>query len=129
ALEVEDAPGWVYALVAPAPEFAQPIRSQLLFPLATIAALVLFGALLTARAMRPLTQRALEQSRHLLELNEKQHLAASVFECSPQGIVIMDTAHRIVDANRACTAMTGFALAHLRGQRFCEALHAPEQGP
>ncbi|WEN40652.1 putative signaling protein [Thauera sp. GDN1] len=127
ALELEEAPGWVYALVTPAGEFAQPVRTQLLFPLATIAALVLLGALLTARAMRPLTQRALEQSRHLLELSEKQRLAASVFEGSPQGIVIMDTAHRIVDANRACTTMTGFPLATLRGRSFCEALHGPEQ--
>ncbi|MHB8788138.1 MAG: putative bifunctional diguanylate cyclase/phosphodiesterase [Thauera sp.] len=128
ALEVAEAPGWIYALGTPAREFAQPIRSQLLFPLATIAALVLLGALLTARAMRPLTQRALEQSRHLLELSEKQRLAASVFEGSPQGIVIMDTAHRIVDANRACTAITGFALASLRGHTFCEAFHPPGQG-
>ena len=128
ALEVEEAPGWIYALVTPAREFAQPVRTQLLFPLATIAALVLLGALLTARAMRPLTQRALAQSQRLRELSEQQRLAASVFEGSPQGIVIMDTEHRIIDANRACTALTGFGLASLRGRSFCEALHAPDPG-
>ncbi|MDX5411414.1 MAG: EAL domain-containing protein [Thauera sp.] len=127
ALELEEAPGWIYALVTPGRAFAQPILTQLLFPLAAIGALVLLGALLTARAMRPLMQRTLDQSRRLLELSEKQRLAASVFEGSPQGIVIMDTTHRIVDANRACTAMTGFSLASLRGRSYCEALLDPAQ--
>ena len=78
--------------------------------------------------MRPLTQRALAQSQRLRELSEQQRLAASVFVGSPQGIVIMDTEHRIIDANRACTALTGFGLASLRGRSFCEALHAPDPG-
>ena len=74
-LPVDEAPGWAYALVTPAQEFSQPIWAQLLFPLATIAVLVLLGALLTTRAIRPLTQRALDQSRRLIELSEEQRRA------------------------------------------------------
>ncbi len=56
---------------------------------------------------------AMELGRQQLEAELR--LAASVFESSAEGIMITDTAHRIVSANAACEPITGYAPAELVG--------------
>ncbi len=119
---VTDAPGWAFASITPAREFDLPVWSRLFIPLLTIMLLVLAGAVLTARAIRPMAEKVLQQSRLLVELGENRQLAASVFEGSPQAVLIMDAQHRIIDANRACTAITGYTVEELRGRSPCEAM-------
>ncbi|MDO9599778.1 MAG: EAL domain-containing protein [Azoarcus sp.] len=119
---MDDLPGWGFALLKPAREFDTPVLTRLISPLLTIIALVLAGAWLTARAIRPMASRVLAQSRQLAELSESMALAASVFEGSPQAVLILDAHHRIVETNHACQTITGFTVDQLRGRTLCDAL-------
>lgn len=123
---IAELPGWSFALVLPASAFDAPVLNRMVTPLLTIIALVLAGALLTARAIRPVADRVLEQSRRLAKLTDGMTLAASVFEGSPQAVVILDRDHRILECNHACVTLTGFGPADLRGRRLCDALCEPE---
>jgi len=122
---VSEVAGWGFAVVTPAREFDLPVWSSLVTPLLTIVFLVLAGAFLTARAIRPLASRALEQSRQLAELSDGMALAASVFEGSPQAVMILDADRRIIEVNAACVAITGFTPDELGGQKLGEALCEP----
>ncbi len=119
-LPLEGAPGWAYALLTPTESFKAPIWSSLRLPLLITALLVLGGMLVTTRAMRPLSRQLLEQTRQLTAFSQRQKLAASVFEGSPQAVLIMNTGQHIVEANRACTDITGHTLDALQGRTFCE---------
>lgn len=121
---MDDLPGWGFALVTPAREFDAPVLTRLITPLLTIVVLVLAGAWLTARAIRPMASRVLAQSRQLAELSESMALAASVFEGSPQAVLILDENHRIVETNHACLTITGFSVDDLRGRTLCDTLCA-----
>ena len=60
---------------------------------------------------------------------ERLHLAASVFASSQEGILITDAESRILDANPACCAMTGFSLDELVGRDTpCARLRASMTG-
>ncbi|MBR0568510.1 EAL domain-containing protein [Azoarcus sp. L1K30] len=117
-----EVPGWSFALVTPASTFDSPILSRIASPLLMITLLVLVGALLTSRAIRPIAAKVLEQSKQLSELSASLALAASVFEGSPQAVLILDGQRRILEVNEACYAITGFGLIELRGKTLCEAL-------
>lgn len=119
---VADSAGWSFAFITPAREFDLPVWSRLFIPLSIIMLLVLAGAVLTARAIRPMAEKVLQQSRQLVELGENRQLAASVFEGSPQAVLITDARHRIIDANQACTAITGYTVEELRGRSPCETM-------
>ena len=115
-------PGWVVAFLKPASEFTLPILLRLGSPLLVIALLVVAGAWATARAIRPLAERVLAQSRQLSAYSESMALAASVFEGSPQAVLILDAERRILEANEACHEITGFSLAALRNHTLDETL-------
>lgn len=119
---VPDLPGWSFALVTPATNFDTPVIARLVSPLLMIAFLVIAGAWVTARAIRPAAEKVLQQSRQLKELSANMALAASVFEGSPQAVLILDQTHQILEANEACFAITGFSLSELRGKTLCDAL-------
>lgn len=119
--------GWGFAVLTPAREFDLPVWSSLATPLLTIVFLVLAGAMLTARAIRPLAFRALDQSRQLADLSDGMVLAASVFEGSPQAVMILDADRRIMEVNAACVAITGFTPDELGGKQLCEALCEPDK--
>jgi diguanylate cyclase (GGDEF)-like protein/PAS domain S-box-containing protein len=119
---VPEVPGWSLALVTPARTFGTPILFRLASPLLMIVLLVLAGAWLTARAIRPVADKVLQQSRKLGEMSESMALAASVFEGSPQAVLILDAGHRVLETNEACYAITGFGLAELQGRTMCQAL-------
>lgn len=115
-------PGWGLALVTPARAFDTPVLFRLASPLLMITLLVLGGAWLTARAIRPVADKVVQQSRKLGEMSESMALAASVFEGSPQAVLILDATHHILETNEACHTITGFGLVELRGRTMSQAL-------
>ncbi len=76
------------------------------FPLATL----IFGLLMDG------VVRLGERERALLRAAEKDAQAASVFRTSRDGILILDAANLIVDANPSFCAMMGFGVDELIGQ-------------
>ncbi len=119
---IVDRPGWGVALVVPAEAFDSPVLERLVSPLLVMLALVLAGSVLTARAIRPVAERVLTQSRQLSQLTDGMTLAASVFESSPMAVLILDRDHRILEVNQACVDITGYGQADLRGRTLCGAL-------
>lgn len=124
---IREMPGWSFAYSIPATDFYRPVLWQILLPLSMIALLVSAGAVLTARTIRPMAERVLQQARDLAELGESRLLAASVFDASPQAVLIMDASHRIIEANRASVRITGYGQSKLHGKPLCEALFRPEK--
>lgn len=124
---IREMPGWSFAYSIQASDFYRPVLWQILLPLSMIALLVSAGAVLTARTIRPMAERALQQARELAELGESRQLAASVFDASPQAVLIMDASHRIIEANRASISITGYRHSELHGKPLCETLFRPER--
>jgi len=124
---IREMPGWSFAYSIPASDFYRPVLWQILLPLSMIALLISAGAVLTARTIRPMAERVLQQARELAELGESRLLAASVFDASPQAVLIMDASHRIIEANRASVRITGYSQSKLHGKPLCEALFHPDK--
>ena len=57
-----------------------------------------------------------------IETEEQLRLAASVFEGSHEGIMIMDTDNRIIDVNQAFSDITGYSAKEVSGLRLREFL-------
>ena len=110
--------GWSVALLAERHQLYAAARQQLLWPLSGILLLTLAGALLTRLGIRPLSRRLQEQAQGL-------ELAASVYDCSNEGIVLLDPQQRVIAINPAGTRLTGHSAATLAGQPLA-ALLAPE---
>ena len=118
-MPLPQAPEWALAMTTGRAQLYSPALDELIVPVSTIVLLVLVGAALTSRAIRPLSERIVRQSEQLA-------LAASVFEGGQEGILIMDEAHRIVEVNRAGLQLTGTDAGRLAGLKLCEALCSPE---
>ena len=93
ATELPGLPGWQLAVGMRSRDLYAPALSELVFPLGTIAFLVLLGALLTSSAIRPLTRRAVEQANQLTALGREQRSLLEmargfVFRTDDQGRVI-----------------------------------------
>ncbi|HYQ37394.1 MAG TPA: sensor domain-containing diguanylate cyclase [Pseudomonas sp.] len=100
ASPVPEHPGWAIALLADrAPLYAEA-RTELRWPLPAIVLLTLAGGLLTRLTIRPLSRRLKEQAQSL-------ELAASVFDCSNEGIVLMDTRQQVIAINPAGCRLIG----------------------
>lgn len=111
-------PGWSVGLLAERGKLYAEARQQLLWPLSGILLLTLAGSLLTSLGIRPLSRRLQEQAQGL-------ELAASVFDCSNEGIVLLDTCQQVIAVNPAGTRLTGHTAASLAGQPLA-ALLAPD---
>src|SRR5690606_8583875 len=61
-MPLPQAPEWVLAMTTSRAELYSPALDELGVPLATIVLLVLVGAALTSRAIRPLSERIVRQS-------------------------------------------------------------------
>ncbi|HEX5806572.1 MAG TPA: PAS domain S-box protein [Macromonas sp.] len=61
-------------------------------------------------------------------VEEQLQLAASVYNASSEGIVVMDASNRVIAVNPAFTRITGFDAQEVVG-RDIELLHAPEENP
>ncbi|MDO9320479.1 MAG: EAL domain-containing protein [Pseudomonas sp.] len=57
---------------------------------------------------------------------EEQRLAATVFEAANQGIVILDPDNRVVAANQALTAVTGYGREELLGHNIGNFIHGSD---
>ncbi|MGM0594829.1 MAG: bifunctional diguanylate cyclase/phosphodiesterase, partial [Pseudomonadota bacterium] len=67
---------------------------------------------------------------HRSRNEERQRLAASVFQGSQEGIMILDTELRILEVNHAFSRITGYDKPSISGRRLRELLvtdHGPEQ--
>ena len=106
---------WAIALLSPRDVLYAGARAELLWPLLGILLLGLAGGGLIFMLARPLLQRMLEQSQSL-------GLAASVFEHSNEGILLLDERQRIIGLNPAGSRLLRCRLAELEGRRACEAL-------
>lgn len=104
-------PGWAVGLLIDRDRLYAVARTDLLWPLLGILLLTAGGGLLTWRVIRPLSRRLEAQARDL-------ELAASVFECSNEGIVLMDAEQRVVSLNPAACCLTGYDEAALAGRPF-----------
>jgi len=60
------------------------------------------------------------------QTEEQLRLAASVFEGSQEGIMILGADHRIVDVNQAFCTITGYETEAVAGQLLCELLSAEQ---
>lgn len=67
--------------------------------------------------------RDLTQSR---QMEERLILAASVFESSQEGIMILDTDHRIIEVNQAFSRITGHPAASVAGRPLGELLNVEQ---
>lgn len=110
-------PDWAVALLAPHTALYAGARQELLWPVFGILLLGLGGGTLIFRLTRPLLRRMLEQSQSL-------SLAASVFEHSNEGILLLDDRQCIIGINPAGRRLLRCLLADLEGRRACEALLA-----
>jgi len=106
---------WAVALLASPAALYAGARRELLWPLLGILLLSLGGGLLTFAVMRPLLRRMLEQSQSL-------GLAASVYEHSNEGILLLDERQRVIGLNPAGSRLLRCMLADLEGRRACTAL-------
>ncbi len=85
--------GWQLTMGMRSRDLYAPALSELVFPLGTIALLVLLGALLTSSAIRSLTRRAVGQSNQLPALGREQRSRLEmargfVFRTDDQGWLI-----------------------------------------
>lgn len=60
--------------------------------------------------------QTLRECAHRLYLEEQIRLAATVFDCSPEAIMITDTANRIVSVNQAFSDITGYTIDEVAGR-------------
>ncbi|WP_342113314.1 sensor domain-containing diguanylate cyclase [Pseudoduganella sp. OTU4001] len=86
-----------------------------------ISLAVLCGAFLAAALTAWLTFRHVARISRLLRLRahkeaSREHLVAKVFDATSEGILVVDRNMRIVEANRAFSAMSGYARSELLGQ-------------
>jgi diguanylate cyclase (GGDEF)-like protein/PAS domain S-box-containing protein len=78
-------------------------------------------------AERELARKNGELRRLSAVLRKDLHLAHRVLQCSGEAVVVTDHQHRVVDANQAFTAITGFTKAELLGS--VHVLSEPGQYP
>lgn len=117
---LDEHPDWAVALLADRHRLYADARTELLWPLLGILLLTASGGLLTWRLIRPLSRRLEAQSREL-------QLAASVFDSSNEGIVLMAPDQRVVAINPAARYLTGYDQADLADRPF-GALVLPASG-
>ncbi len=91
----------------PAARLYAPASQQLPWTVLTILLMMVLGALITARAMRPITRQLLRQTRQLEESGAELRLAASVFESAQEAIAITDAQCRILRVNGAFSEISG----------------------
>lgn len=90
-----------------------PAARALYLPVAAIVLLIMASAVLMFLAVRPLSRRLADQAQRLT-------LAASVFESSNEGIVLLDASRHIVQLNPAGARMLRLTAAEAQGQGFCD---------
>ncbi len=71
------------------------------------------------RALQIELSRRKESEARLRKSEEERRLAASVFEHTNQGVIIMDASLRIIAVNRAFTELSGFHREELLGKNPC----------
>ncbi|MNZ65268.1 Cyclic di-GMP phosphodiesterase Gmr [compost metagenome] len=108
-------PGWAIGLLAERERLYAGARSELLWPLLGILLLTVAGGVLTRFAIRPLSRRIEGQAEGL-------ELAASVFDCSNEGIMLMDAEHHIAELNPAGCHLLRCAPKDIEGRTLCSLL-------
>ena len=111
-------PDWAVGLLAERDRLYAGARHNLLWPLLGILLLTIGGGAATLLAIRPLSRRLTAQAQSL-------ELAASVFDCSNEGVVLMDTRQRVIAINPAGCRLTGHDASSIVGQPL-DSLVAPE---
>lgn len=91
----------------PAATLYAPASQQLPWTLLYIFLMIVLGALITVRALQPITRRLLQQARRLEESGAELRLAASVFENAQEAIAITDANCRILRVNSAFSDICG----------------------
>ena len=68
-----------------------------------------------------------ERKRAERAVHDAEERFRSIFEAGPLGIVILDTAGRLVDANEAFAALTGYARDEIIGMRLDDLTHPDDR--
>lgn len=106
ATELPGLTGWQLAVGMRNRDLYAPALSELVFPLGTIALLVLLGALLTSSAIRPLTRRAVDQSNQLAALGREQR---SLLEMARGFVFRTDDQGRLIELSPSARDVLGGA--------------------
>jgi PAS domain S-box-containing protein len=69
-----------------------------------------------------------ERKRAELAVHEAEERFRSVFEAGPIGIVVLDTAGRLVEANEAFATLTGYGHDEIVGMRLDDLTHPDDRG-
>jgi diguanylate cyclase (GGDEF)-like protein/PAS domain S-box-containing protein len=86
------------------------------YVLAALAGALLAAALTAALAFRYMAEISRLLRRHTRSAVAREQLVAKVFDATSEGILVVDRDMRIVEANRAFAAMSGYARHELLGQ-------------
>jgi diguanylate cyclase (GGDEF)-like protein/PAS domain S-box-containing protein len=92
------------------------VATVLEFSLAALAGALLAAALTAALAFRHMADISRLLRRHTRSAALREQLVAKVFDATSEGILVVDRDMRIVEANRAFAAMSGYARHELLGQ-------------
>jgi len=101
--------GWALVVEVPFAPFYAPAARQLVWPTVIVLFMVGLATLGMGHALRPLMRRVSRQTGQL-------RLAASVFDSAQEAIIITDQDHRVVQANRAFTEVTGLTGDEMGGR-------------
>lgn len=117
-----DDQGWQLTISVPVQEYQQTIFQLLFWPLVAVLLMTAASIAAVRRTLSPLLVGVAGQAARLERSQQRLRQAAGVFRHAQESIAITDSQHRIIAANPAFSATTGYPEKDLRGRAMQDLL-------